>query len=62
MTDTAQQKNALAWYQDTYQKLGLERYEVTVTGHSKGGNKSKYITLMDDSVSQMRFFRWTGLF
>ena len=33
---TAQQRNALEWYQETYRELGLDNYEVTVTGHSKG--------------------------
>ena len=44
---TAYQQSALDWYRS----LDLSGYDIiTVTGHSKGGNKSKYITLMDESV------------
>ena len=44
---TAFQKNALNWYRS----LELKDYDnVTIMGHSKGGNKAKYITIMDDSV------------
>jgi len=46
---TAQQANALEWYQG----LDLEGYsQRTVVGHSKGGNKAKYVTVMDDSVDR----------
>ena len=46
---TAYQEKALKWYQS----LDLEGYEtITVTGHSKGGNKAKYITILDDSVTR----------
>lgn len=46
---TPQQENALAWYHS----LDLDKYStITVTGHSKGGNKAKYITIMDDSVDR----------
>ena len=38
MTDTPQQQNALDWYQSIYESEGLDQYELTVTGHSKGGN------------------------
>ena len=44
---TEYQQNALNWFQS----LDLTGYDIiTVTGHSKGGNKSKFITLMDESV------------
>ena len=44
---TPYQQSALDWYKS----LDLSSYDIiTVTGHSKGGNKSKFITLMDDSV------------
>lgn len=44
---TAYQQSALDWYRS----LDLSGYDIiTVTGHSKGGNKSKFITLMDESV------------
>jgi len=54
---TPQQENALEWYQS----LDLEGYEtVTVTGHSKGGNKAKYITVMDPSVDRCVSFDGQG--
>lgn len=60
VTDTEQQKNALEWYQDAYKEYGLDQYDVTVTGHSKGGNKSKYITIKDDSVNRCVSFDGQG--
>lgn len=48
---TKNQKEALAWYQN----LNLEQggYSmITLVGHSKGGNKAVYITLMDESVGR----------
>lgn len=46
---TAQQENALEWYDSIYEEYGLENYAVTLTGHSKGGNKAKYITLLSEN-------------
>lgn len=46
---TAQQKNALEWYRSLRLQMHFSR--ITITGHSKGGNKAKYIALMDDSVN-----------
>lgn len=60
VADTNQQENALQWYQDVYKKYGLEQYDVTVTGHSKGGNKSKYITIRDDTVDRCVSFDGQG--
>lgn len=60
VTDTAQQQNALDWYRQAYDECGLDGYDVTVTGHSKGGNKSKYITLMDDTVDHCVSFDGQG--
>lgn len=60
VTDTPCQENALEWYQDAYQEYGLENYEVTITGHSKGGNKAKYITLLDDTVDHCLSFDGQG--
>ena len=41
------QQNALNWFKS----LDFEDCDtITVTGHSKGGNKAKFITIMDDSV------------
>ena len=54
---TAFQENALNWYRS----LDLDGYEaITVTGHSKGGNKAKYITIMDDSVDNCFSFDGQG--
>ena len=54
---TQQQLNALEWYQS----LNLDQYStVMVTGHSKGGNKAKYITIMDESVDRCISFDGQG--
>lgn len=54
---TLQQKNALSWYQS----LSLDDYAtVTVTGHSKGGNKAKYVTILDASVDRCVAFDGQG--
>lgn len=54
---TPYQENALDWYQS----LDLSQYgTITVTGHSKGGNKAKYITVMDDSVDRCLSFDGQG--
>ncbi len=55
---TIQQKNAWEWYGS----LGLMEHfsQITVTGHSKGGNKAKYIALMEDSVSRCLSFDGQG--
>lgn len=54
---TRQQMNALEWYQS----LDLDEYgTITVTGHSKGGNKAKYITVMDGSVDRCISFDGQG--
>lgn len=64
-TDTADgvsteyQEKALEWYQG----LELEKggyNAITVTGHSKGGNKAKYITIMDESVTRCLSFDGQG--
>lgn len=54
---TAQQERALEWFQSQ----DLNGYDsVTVSGHSKGGNKAKYITIMDDSVDRCLSFDGQG--
>lgn len=55
---TAQQENALTWYHS----LGLDGHfsEITVTGHSKGGNKAQYIALMEEPVSRCVSFDGQG--
>ena len=60
VTDTPHQQNALEWYQSAYQENGLDGYEITITGHSKGGNKAKYITLLDDTVDHCVSFDGQG--
>ena len=47
---TPQQENALNWYQKVTKEHDLT--SITVTGHSKGGNKAKYVTVMDNSVDR----------
>lgn len=49
---TPQQENALDYYRDVYESCGLDDYYVTVTGHSKGGNKAKYISILDETVDR----------
>lgn len=54
---TAQQEGALEWFRSQ----NLDQYDsVTVSGHSKGGNKAKYVTLMDDSVDRCLSFDGQG--
>jgi len=58
--DTPHQLKALEWYQEVYRKYHLEQFEVTVTGHSKGGNKAKYITIRDRTVDRCVSFDGEG--
>ena len=60
VVETQQQVNALAWYQQVYKEHNLSGYEITVSGHSKGGNKSKYVTLLDDTVDHCVSFDGQG--
>lgn len=54
---TPNQESALEWFQS----LDLDGYHsVTTSGHSKGGNKAKYITVMDDSVDRCVSFDGQG--
>lgn len=55
---TKNQMDALQWYQNEIDKS--EFSSITVTGHSKGGNKAKYITIMDDSVDRCVSFDGQG--
>lgn len=54
---TQQQLNALEWYQSLDKS---DFNSITVTGHSKGGNKAKYITIMDNSVDRCISFDGQG--
>lgn len=60
VVSTAQQDNALSWYQEVYQHLHLSDYYVTIIGHSKGGNKAKYITILDDTPDRCVSFDGQG--
>lgn len=53
---TRQQILALKWYQT----LDLDSWFVTVAGHSKGGNKAKYIAILDDTVDRCLSFDGQG--
>ena len=58
---TEGQVRALRWYQEVMNSKEMEGYDyVTVTGHSKGGNKAKYITILDDSVDRCVSFDGQG--
>ena len=58
--DSLQQINALEWYKSVYEKLHLEDYTVSVIGHSKGGNKAKYITILNDTPDRCVSFDGQG--
>lgn len=57
---TPQQQNALDWYESVYEELSLEQYEITISGHSKGGNKAKFITVLNDTVDHCVSFDGQG--
>ncbi|MBR6071293.1 MAG: DUF2974 domain-containing protein [Acholeplasmatales bacterium] len=59
-TDSLQQINALEWYNLVYDRYNLKNYTITVTGHSKGGNKAKYITILNNTVSRCISFDGQG--
>ncbi len=58
--DSLQQINAIEWYKQAYEKNNLEKYFVTVIGHSKGGNKAKYITILNDTPDRCVSFDGQG--
>ena len=58
--DSLQQINALEWYKAVYEKHNLKNYYVTVIGHSKGGNKAKYITILNNTVDRCVSFDGQG--
>ncbi len=60
VVDTNQQINALEWYKEVYGSLKLGRYYLTVSGHSKGGNKAKYISILDDTPDRCISFNGQG--
>lgn len=54
VSDTEQEKRAL----DYINSIG--RSDITVVGHSKGGNKAKYVALLSDKVSRCVSFDGQG--
>ena len=58
--DSLQQINALEWYRQMLHKHKLKNYYITVTGHSKGGNKAKYITILNNTVNRCVSFDGQG--
>ena len=58
--DSLQQINALEWYKMVYDKYNLKNYYITITGHSKGGNKAKYITILNNTVDRCISFDGQG--
>lgn len=57
LADTAAQKQAA----DYIRKLpGMYGHQLTVTGHSKGGNKAQYVTITTDRVSKCLSFDGQG--
>ena len=58
--DSLQQINALEWYRWAYNKYNLKDYYITTIGHSKGGNKAKYITLLDNTINRCVSFDGQG--
>ncbi|MBR2811470.1 MAG: DUF2974 domain-containing protein [Solobacterium sp.] len=59
-SDTPYQKNALAWYREIYPAMQLEQYDVTLSGHSKGGNKAMYIAILDEREVRCESFDGEG--
>lgn len=58
---TLEQEKALEWYQsEEIQAIVGDCDKVTVSGHSKGGNKAKYLTLLDDSIDECISFDGQG--
>lgn len=57
---TVQQENALSWYREVYALHTLSDYYVTIIGHSKGANKAKFITILDDTPDRCVAFDGQG--
>ena len=60
LADSLHQLQALKWYKKVYNKYHLNRREVTLTGHSKGGNKAKYIMILDGRADHCESFNGEG--
>ena len=57
---TDQQVEALNWYNYVLSKYNLKNTEITVSGHSKGGNKAQFITMKSDDVDYCFSFNGQG--
>lgn len=57
-----QQQEALAYFEKVVEHMGLEEagYTIDVSGHSKGGNKAQYITILSDKVNKCYSFDGQG--
>ncbi|MBR2810277.1 MAG: DUF2974 domain-containing protein [Solobacterium sp.] len=60
VADTPHQVNALKAYRQLYDRFHLKRTRVIVSGHSKGGNKAKYITILDETPCRCISFNGQG--
>ena len=54
------QRDALRFFDECADELSEEGYEIDVTGHSKGGNKAQYVTIMDERVRNCYSFNGQG--
>lgn len=57
---TELQQEHLEYYQTIREQYLSDCDQITVTGHSKGGNKAKYVTIMDGSVDRCVSFDGQG--
>ncbi len=60
LSDSPHQMRALGWYKTICRQFDLNRYRITVTGHSKGGNKAKYVTILDGTPDACVSFNGEG--
>ncbi|MBQ9825419.1 MAG: DUF2974 domain-containing protein [Solobacterium sp.] len=60
VSDSIQQIKALLWYRSVYKHFHLETRQVILTGHSKGGNKAKYIAILDETPKRCLSFNSEG--
>jgi hypothetical protein len=60
VSDSIHQLKALLWYRAVYAHYHLETRRVVLTGHSKGGNKAKYITILDETPDACLSFNSEG--
>ncbi len=57
---TDQQTEALNWYCKAIHKHHLQNREITVSGHSKGGNKAQFITMKRQEIKYCFNFNGQG--